>query len=75
LNTIIGVGEDGEKYVTIQPKNIKDAVSLINATSKLNEVQLKIIEMSRKIRGETDNTNVETILQIRYENEVIDRGD
>ena len=75
LNTIIGVDEDGEKYVTIQPKNIKDAVSLINATSKLNEVQLKIIEMSRKIRGETDNTNVETILKIRYENEVIDCED
>lgn len=57
----------GEMRPTITPGNVQDMAALYNAVSRFNATQIKMIEVARKIRGESDNVNLKTVLEVRYE--------
>lgn len=57
----------GEKHVTIVPESTQDMVALYNAQSRFAAAKVKLIETARKIRGESDNVNLKTVLEVRYE--------
>ena len=56
-----------KQVAKIMPETTQDITSLYNALSRLDSVQVKIVETSRKIRGESDNVNLNTTLNVRYE--------
>ena len=59
LNAVTQTTEDGELYVTVPPETTADMTALYNALSRLNSVQVKIVETARKIRGESDAVNIQ----------------
>ena len=56
-----------EMVSKIVPESTQELASLYNALSRLDSVQVKIVETVRKIRGESDNVNVKNVLEVRYE--------
>ena len=56
-----------EMVSKIVPETTQELASLYNALSRLDSVEVKIVETVRKIRGESDNVNVKTVLEVRYE--------
>ena len=57
----------GKKHVKIVPENTQDMVALYNAQSRFVGAKVKLVETVRKIMGESDNVNLKTILEVRYE--------
>jgi len=57
----------GERKVRIVPETTQDMVALYNAQSRFAAAKVKLVEAVRKIRGESDNTNLNTTLVVRYE--------
>jgi len=53
----------------IMPETTQDMTALYNAMSRLNATQVKMVEVARKIRGESDNINVKTVLEVQYADE------
>jgi len=47
-----------KQVAKIMPETTQDITSLYNALSRLDSVQVKIVETARKIRGETDKIEV-----------------
>ena len=58
---------DGKKHVTIVPDSTADMAALYNAQSRFVTAKTKLIETMRKVRGESDNMNLKTVLEVRYE--------
>lgn len=50
--------ETGEKHVTIIPESTQDMATLYNAQARFVAAKVKLVETVRKVRGETDNVNV-----------------
>ncbi len=48
----------GEERLEVIPQNTQEMASLYNAMARLNTTQVRIIEVSRKIRGESDKVDV-----------------
>lgn len=61
--------ETGKKRLEVIPQSTQDMTALYNAMSRLNTTQVKIVEVARKIRGEADNINVKTVLEVQYADE------
>ena len=59
----------GKKRLEVVPQSTQDMTALYNAMSRLNTTQVKIVEVARKIRGEADNINVKTVLEVQYADE------
>jgi len=57
----------GKKRLEVIPQNTQEMAALYNAMARLNTTQVRIIEVSRKIRGESDNINLNTVLNVKYE--------
>ena len=57
----------GKKHVRIVPESTSDMASLYNAQSRFITAKTKLIETMRKVRGESDNINLKTVLEVRYE--------
>ena len=57
----------GERHVTIIPESTADMAALYRAQSGFITAKTKLIEMMRKVRGESDNVNLKTVLEVRYE--------
>ena len=65
---------DGKKHVTIVPDSTSDMAALYNAQSRFVTAKTKLIETMRKVRGESDNMNLKTVLEVRYEDLPKDDG-
>lgn len=50
--------ETGKRHIAIIPENTQDMTALYNAMSRLNSTQVKIVEVARKIRGESDKIDL-----------------
>jgi hypothetical protein len=48
----------GKKRLEVIPQTTQDMTALYNAMARLNTTQVKIVEVSRKIRGEPDKVEV-----------------
>ena len=57
----------GKRHVTILPESTSDMAALYNAQSRFITAKTKLIETMRKVRGESDNVNLKTVLEVRYE--------
>ncbi|MEA3323703.1 MAG: hypothetical protein U9Q37_00985 [Euryarchaeota archaeon] len=59
--------ETGKKRVRIIPETTSDMTALYNAQSRFVTAKTKLIETMRKVRGESDNVQLKTVLDVRYE--------
>ena len=57
----------GKKHVKIVPENTNDMANLYRAQTGFVNAKIKLIETVRKIMGESDNVNLKTVLEVRYE--------
>jgi len=53
----------------VRPGNTNDMVGVCNSLAKLNASITKIIELNRKIMGESDNINNKIIIEVQYEDD------
>ena len=58
IKPLIVTALQSEQAKKITPETTQDLTSLYNAISRLDSTQVKIIETARKIRGESDNINL-----------------
>lgn len=59
--------ETGKKHVKIVPENTNDMANLYRAQTGFVNAKIKLVETVRKIMGESDNVNLKTVLEVRYE--------
>ena len=65
----------GRRKVRIVPENTQDMAALYNAQTRFVAAKVKLVETVRKIRGESDNVNLNTVLNVRYEDPPSDDRD
>ena len=61
--------ETGKRKVRIVPETTQDMAALYTAQTRFASAKVKLIETVRKIRGEADNINVKTVLEVQYADE------
>lgn len=66
--------QTGKKHVTILPQNTNDMAALYTAQARFVAMKVKLVETVRKVIGESDNVNVKTVLEVRYEDLKEDDG-
>jgi len=59
----------------IMPETTQEVAALYNALSRLDSVQVKIVETARKIRGESDKVDLNTTINVKYEDPPSDDRD
>ena len=57
----------GKKHVKIVPETTTEMAALYRAQAQFVAAQTKLVETMRKVRGESDNVNLKTVLEVRYE--------
>lgn len=57
----------GKRKVKIVPENTQDMAALYNAQTRFVAAKVKLVETVRKIRGEADNVNLKTTIEVKYE--------
>ena len=57
----------GKKHVKIVPETTQDMAALYTAQTRFVNAKVKLVETVRKIMGESDNVNLKTVLEVRYE--------
>jgi hypothetical protein len=56
-----------EQTLKIVPETTQDVAALYSALTRVDSTQVKIIELVRRIRGDSDNVNLSTTIRVKYE--------